>query len=155
MKKTSYIILIVALAAVLICTGIGLAYLIASKNDEGLVLEGIGSEYSENVVIDGLAPGEARTCLYRGDADSSATFVVKLMSDGGALEPFLRVRIQVGNQVVYNDTLSGALNREYRADVSNGFVFMVTYSLGEEVGNEAQGAACAILARYTLEGSAK
>ena len=154
MKKSAYVILIAALAVVLICTGIGLAYLLVSRNDEGLVLDGVGSDFSEQVVIDGIAPGEARTWIYRGEADSSATFTVTLMSDGGALAQYLRVRILVGNAILCDDTLAAVSGQSFRTDVHDGFGFIISYSLGEEVGNEAQGAACAILAQYTLEGSA-
>ena len=153
MKKSSLIILLVALAAVLICTGVGLAYLL-SRNDDGLVLEGVGDEFSEQIAIDGLAPGDRRACVYRGEADSSATFVVTLTSDGGALAEHLQVRIQVGDTVLCDDTLSAVSGKEFRAEVSGSFGFLITYTLGEEVGNEAQGAACSVLAQYTLEGSA-
>lgn len=86
MKKSALIVLIAALAVVLVCTGLGAAYLMTNQNN-GLALEGEGDTFREEVVIDGLAPGQERACSYRGESASPASLVVSLTADDGARSP--------------------------------------------------------------------
>lgn len=152
MKKSALIVLIAALAVVLVCTGLGAAYLMTNQNN-GLVLEGEGDTFREEVVIDGLAPGQERACSYRGESASPASLVVSLTADDGALARFLSVRIAAGDEVLYDGGLADCAGKEYRADVEGEFAFTVTYRMDAGVGNEAQGAACTVTAQYALEGA--
>ena len=151
MKKSSLIVLIVAIAVVLVCTGLGAAYLL-TNHSTSLALEGVGDTFSEEVAIDGLVPGQERTCSYKGKTDAPADFTVTLTGDDGALTECLSVRVEVGDTVVCEGALADVLGKEYRAKVEGEFSFTVTYSMAEEVGNEAQGAACKVTAQYRLEG---
>lgn len=153
MKKSSLMILIVAIAVVLICTGLGTAYLLTNRNAP-FALEGVGDAFSEEVTIGGIAPGQARSCSYQGETDAPADLTVTLTGNDGTLTGYLSVRVQVGEEVLCDGALSDVLGREYRAKVEGKFSFTITYSMAEEVGNEAQGADCTITARYGLEGAA-
>lgn len=149
MGKKAVAILITALAVITICTAVGAAYLVQSKDSE-LVLEDAGDAFSDSVEIEGFVPGQAAERTFKAQAPKGAVFTLLLRGEGELCD-FLRVSLTINGEEVFSGAFAEYNGAAAVREVSGEFEFTLSYSLPSDAGNGAQGLKCKISANCSLQ----